>query len=127
MSTESSLSRRERQIMDIVYRLGEATVSDVLTDMKDSPTRTSVRTMMRILEEKGQLKHRVENRAFVYRPTASRKQAGRSALRRVLSTFFEGSIEHAVAAYISDPRARLTAEQKKQLAKLIQQARDEKE
>ncbi|MHC4984713.1 MAG: BlaI/MecI/CopY family transcriptional regulator, partial [Planctomycetota bacterium] len=86
MAEHSDLSRRERQIMDIVFRLGKATVSDVIDAMADAPTRTSVRTLMRILEDKGHLKHRKNGRAYVYQPTTARKQVGRSALRRVIST-----------------------------------------
>jgi predicted transcriptional regulator len=124
MAEHSDLSRRERQIMDIVFRLGKATVSDVIDAMADAPTRTSVRTLMRILEDKGHLKHRKNGRAYVYQPTTARKQVGRSALRRVISTFFDGSLEQAVAAHLSDPGAKLTAEQRRRLADLIRQARE---
>ena len=125
MAEHSHLSRRERQIMDIVFRLGQATVSDVIAAMADAPTRTSVRTLMRILEDKGHLKHRKNGRAYVYQPTQARKRVGRSALQRVISTFFDGSLEQAVAAHLSDPSAKLTAQQRRRLADLIRQAREQ--
>ena len=95
--------------------------------MSHPPTRTAVRTLLRILEEKGHLKHRKEGREFMYRPTRRRSTAGRSALRRVLDTFFEGSIEGAVSAHLSDPKSRLTAEELGRLAVLIQKARKEED
>lgn len=125
MGKQPELSRRERQIMDIVFRLGEATISEVVETMPDAPNRTSVRTLMRILEEKGHLKHREQGRSFIYRPTETRKRAGKSAMRRVLSTFFEGSLEHAVAAHLSDPNSKLTAEQERRLVDLIRESREE--
>ena len=125
MVKHSDLSRRERQIMDIVFRLGQATVTDVCGAMADAPTRTSVRTLMGILEDKGHLKHRKNGRAYVYQPTTPRKQVGRSALRRVISTFFDGSLEQAVAAHLSDPNVRLTPQQRQRLADLIRQAKEQ--
>lgn len=127
MGEHPDLSRRERQIMDIVYRLNEATISQVVEAMLNAPTRTSVRTLMHILEEKGHLKHREQGRAFLYRPTKTRKRAGRSALRRVLSTFFDGSLEHAVAAHLSDPSSNLSADQQSRLVALIHEAREQEE
>src|SRR5688572_24754343 len=103
------LSRRERQIMEVVYaRGGEATASDVLAALPDPPTRTAVRTLLRILEGKGHLTHRKAGREFVYRPTRPRGQVARSALRRLLDTFFGGSLEQAVATYMADPKAKLS-------------------
>ena len=125
MGEHSDLSRRERQIMDIVFRLGRATVSEVIDAMADAPTRTSVRTLMRILEDKGHLRHRKNGREYVYQPTKARKRAGRSALQRVISTFFDGSLEQAVAAHLSDPSAKLTAQQRRRLADLIREAREQ--
>ncbi len=125
MGEHSDLSRRERQIMDIVFRLGRATVSEVINAMADAPTRTSVRTLMRILEDKGHLRHRKNGREYVYQPTKARKRAGRSALQRVISTFFDGSLEQAVAAHLSDPRAKLTPRQRRRLADLIREAREQ--
>ena len=117
------LSRRERQIMDVVYSLGEATASDVVANMPDPPHRTTIRTMLRILEEKGHLTHKKKSREFVYQPTQARARAGRSALRRVVHTFFEGSLEKAVAVHLSDPKSELSEDELKRLADLIRQAR----
>jgi predicted transcriptional regulator len=122
MPKHEELSRRERQIMDIVYARGEASVNDVWQSLPDPPSRTSVRTLMRILEEKGHLGHRTRQREFIYRPTRARTHAGRSALRRVLETFFGGSLETAVALHLSDPAVRLSAEEKQRLARLIEEA-----
>lgn len=122
MRTPEELSRRERQIMDIVYARGEASVNEVWQSLPDPPSRTSVRTLMRILEGKGHLGHRNRRREFIYRPTRARARAGRSALRRVLETFFGGSFETAVALHLSDPAVRLTVEEKQRLARLIEEA-----
>jgi len=118
-----NLSRRERQIMDIIYARGEASATDVLSDMPDPPTRTAVRTMLRILEEKGHLVHKKKGREFIYQPTRARTRAGLSALRRVVQTFFEGSLEKAVAVHLSDPKSDLSEDELKRLADLIRQAR----
>ena len=118
-----SLSRRERQIMDIIYARSEASATDVLNDMPDPPTRTAVRTMLRILEEKGHLVHKKKGREFIYQPTRARTRAGLSALRRVVQTFFEGSLEKAVAVHLSDPKSDLSEDELKRLADLIRLAR----
>ena len=116
------LSRRERQIMEIIYRRGQATAAAVVADLPDPPSKTAVRTLLRILEEKGHLKHRQEGLAYVYLPCQPRERAARSALRRVLQTFFEGSLEKAVAAHLGDACA-ISAEELGRLADLIRQAR----
>jgi predicted transcriptional regulator len=118
-----ALSRRERQIMEIVYRRGQASAAEVVADLPDPPTKTAVRTLLRILEEKGHLKHRQEGLAYVYLPAHSRTQAAKSAFRRVLHTFFEGSLEKAVAAHLGDNAAELSADELARLADLIRQAR----
>ena len=123
MSDPSHLSRRERQIMDVVYSRGEATATHVLQDLPDPPSRTSVRTLLGILERKGHLEHRKEGREFVYRPTRPRGKTGRSALRRVLDVFYGGSLARAVTAHLTDPRAELTDEELERLSDLIRQAR----
>lgn len=120
---EVSLSRRERQIMDIVYALGEATATDVHRNLADPPSKTAVRTLMRILEEKGHLQHRQDGQTYIYRPSRPRGTAGRSAFRRVLDTFFEGSLEKALAAHLGDVAADLSPEELARLADLIKQAR----
>jgi predicted transcriptional regulator len=119
----TGLSRRERQIMEIVYALESATAVEVLENMPDPPSKTAVRTFLRILEEKGHLKHVERGREYVYQPIQPRLRAGRSAFRRVLQTFFDGSLEKAVAAHLADNSAPLTTDELKRLAKLIQQTR----
>jgi predicted transcriptional regulator len=120
---ETHLSRRERQIMDIVYARGEASATDVLNDLSDPPTRTAVRTLMRILEEKGHLVHHKKGREFIYQPVRPRMRAGLSALQNVVRTFFDGSLEKAVALHLSDPGAKLSDDELKSLAELIREAR----
>ncbi len=124
MSDFSNLSRRERQIMEIIYARGEATATEVLDAMADAPTRTAVRTFLRILEEKGHVRHLKRGREFVYRPLRRREQAGQSALQSLLRTFFEGSLEKAVASHLSDPETTITEEERKRLASLIRQAKE---
>ena len=89
--TERGLGRRERQIMDVIYSLGEASVGDVLQQLPDPPSYSAVRTMIRLLEEKEFLRHRQEGTKYIYRPMQSRESASRSALRHLLKTFFAGS------------------------------------
>ena len=120
---EEELSRRERQIMDVVYGRGEATATDVLAGISDPPTRTAVRTLLRILVEKGHLKYRKDGREFIYRPTKPRKRVGQSALRRVLQTFFGGSLGDAVAAHLAEPGAELDDQEIAKLSALIEEAK----
>ena len=119
------LSRRERQIMDIIYRRGQASAAEVLADLEDAPSYSAVRAFLRILEEKGHLKHRKEGARYVHLPTQPRRQAARSALQRVLRTFFDGSTEKAVAALITMADADLSPAELDRLAALIQEARKE--
>src|ERR1700722_16955602 len=100
---DSHLTRRQRQIMDVIYARGQATISRVLAEMPDPPMRGALRTLLRIMEEKGHLTRRREGKEFVYRPTQARGRAARSALGRVLDVFYNGSLEKAVAAHLSDP------------------------
>ena len=117
------LSKRERQIMELIYARGQATAVDVVAAMSDAPTHTAVRTLLRILVRKGHLGHHKQGREFVYTPTRPRGQVARSALRRLLETFFDNSIERAVASYIADPKTRLSDEEIGRLTHLIEQAR----
>lgn len=123
MTADLRLSRREREIMDAVYLKGEATATDVLEQMPDPPTRTAVRTFLRILETKGFLAHGKRGREFVYTPTHPRDSAGKSAFMRAIRTFFNGSLEQAVASYLTDPDAQVSPEELRRLSTVIQQAR----
>lgn len=104
---ETGLSKREQQIMDIVFRLGKASASEVHERMPEPPTYTAVRTMLRLLEDKGLVQHHQDGRKYIYSPCSSQKSAGRSALHRVLNVFFGGSLQDAIAAHLSDPNLKL--------------------
>ncbi len=117
------LSRRERQIMDVIYQRGEASVADVLAGLPDAPSYSAVRAMLRILEQKGHLKHRREGVRYVYLARQSRRVASRSALKRVLHTFFDGSVERAVAALLDDSDAELSKKQLERMAELVRKAK----
>lgn len=120
-----AVSRRERQILEIIYARGEATAAQVVQDMPDAPSKTAVRTLMRILEEKGHLTHRQEGMVYIYQPSRPRTPAGQSALRQVLRTFFGGSIQEALAAHLADQNADLKPEELEKMASLIRKARKE--
>jgi len=119
----NELSRRERQIMDIVYARGEVTVSDVLEGLPDPPSYSAVRAMLRKLEDKGHLAHDVMGPRYVYRATLPREDAQESALERVMDTFFEGSPSRAVQAILDSASTDLTDAELDELAALIEQAR----
>jgi predicted transcriptional regulator len=123
MKSHPHLSRRERQIMDAIYSQSEATATDVLEMISDPPTHTAVRTHLRILEGKGHLKHIKRGREFVYQPTHSRDSAGKTAFVRAIQTFFDGSLERAVAAYLGDPQAEISPQELQRLFSLIKEAR----
>ena len=119
------LSRRERQIMSVVHRLGRATAADVLAAMPDPPSYSAVRAMLRILEEKGHARHEQDGPRYVYSTTMPVERAGRSALRDVVTTFFAGSAEEAVATLIDMNERKLSGEELDRLADLINKAREE--
>ena len=121
----SELGRRERQILEIVFRLGEASVGDVLELMTDPPAYDSVRTMLRLLEGKGYVKHRSEGNRYVYRPTQSRNAASRSALTHLMTTFFQDSLVDTMAAALDLKSDNLSEEELSRLESLIAQARKE--
>ena len=123
MDFQSQLSRRERQIMDIVYTHGEASISDVLKELPDPPARGALGRMISILEDKGHLKHYQKGREYIFQPTVSRQKAGPSALRRVVDTFFSGSLRQAVAAHLAQRDTDISGDELKRLAELIRQAR----
>jgi len=125
MTNSAELSKRERQILDVVYAHGEATISQVLAEMPDPPMRGALRTLLRIMEQKGHLTRRQNGRSIVYRPSQPRGRAGRSALGRVVDVFFSGSLEKAVAAHLADPtrKAKLSSVELQRLSELIEQAK----
>jgi len=119
------LSRRERQIMDIVYRAGRATATDVLEQLPDPPSYSAVRALLRILETKGHLRHELSGTRYVYLATVGKVSARRSALRSMVDTFFEGSVSKVVAALLDLPRDDLSKQELARLSELIEQARKE--
>jgi predicted transcriptional regulator len=119
------LSRRERQILDIVYRLEQASVSQVRAQMPEPPSYSAVRGLMRILEEKGHLQHRQQGPRYVYSATVPRDEARRSAMRHLVATFFDGSVEGAVATLLDLESAEADDETYERLAELIERAREE--
>lgn len=120
--TEMSLTKRERQIMDVVFRLENASAADVHQQLPDAPGYTAVRTMMKLLVDKGLLQHRQEGKKYIYSPCKSPKSAGRSALFRVLDVFFSGSLEDAIAAHLNDPKMKLDASDFERLRAVIDDA-----
>ena len=122
---QPSLSRRERQIMDVLYRANRATAADVQAGMPDPPSYSAVRTMLRILEEKGHVRHELDGPRYVYIPTVARDKAKRSALTHVVNTFFDGSASQVMAALIEISPAELGDEELAHLRQLIDNARKE--
>jgi len=120
-----NLSRRERQIMDAVYQRGRATAAEVQEGMPNAPSNSAVRAMLKILVDKGALKIEKDGPRYVYSPTKARRQAGRSAIKNVVETFFEGSVEKAVAALLDTKDGELSPEESKNIQRLIQEARKE--
>lgn len=123
MDLQSQLSRRERQIMDIIYAHGEASISDVLKELPDPPARGALGRMISILENKGHIKHYRKGREFIFQPTVPRQKVGPSAMRRVVDTFFGGSLNQAVAAHLAQRDTEISDEELNRLVKLIRQAR----
>ena len=123
--SHASLSRRERQIMDILYEHGQGTAAEVLEKLPDPPSYSAVRAMLRVLEEKGHLKHHQDGPRYVYQPTMSPQQAQETALQRVLRTFFAGSTEKAVAALLDMSSSKLSDEELERLRHLIEDSRKE--
>lgn len=125
MNTEPQLSRRERQIMDVLHANGQATAAEVLAALPDPPGYSAVRALLRILEGKGHVRHRREGARYVFVSCTSPEIARRSALQRVVSTFFQGSVTQTMATLIETTDARLSEAELTQLQKLIDKARKE--
>ena len=121
----SNLTRRERQIMDVIYAEGRATAQQVRAGMPEAPSYSAVRALLRLLEDKGHLRHEQDGPRYVYLPVTPRATAARSALRRVVSTFFEGSVEQTVATLLDDRSRKVSDEELARLARLIAEARKE--
>jgi len=117
------LSRRERQIVDILYTQGRATAAEVLSALPDPPSYSAVRAMLRILEEKGHVRHEQDGPRYVYLPTVARDNAKKSALRHVLRTFFDGSTEQAISALLDEASTKMSDAELDRLARMIDQAR----
>ena len=120
-----TLSRRERQIMDILYQRGRATAAEIHAALPDPPSYSAVRAKLRVLEEKGHVRHEEEGLRYVYVPAVSRHAARKSALRHVVETFFEGSAEKTVAALLGGEAARLSDDELNRIADLIDKAKKE--
>ena len=125
MPSHSTLSRRERQIMDVLYRRGRATAAEVLQDLTGHPHSSTVRTQLRVLEDKGHVRHEEEGLRYVYMPAVPRHAARKSALRHLVETFFDGSAEKAVAALLGREGSRLSDEELDRIADLIAKTRKE--
>lgn len=125
MSAEDQLSRRERQIMDALHQRRRATAAEVLAALPEPPGYSAVRALLRILEEKGHVRHVREGARYVYLPRASRETARRSALKRVVATFFQGSVAQAMAALLETADTRLSDSELHDLQQTIEQTRKE--
>jgi BlaI family penicillinase repressor len=119
----NTLSRRERQIMDVLYRLERATAAEVQAGMSPAPSYSTVRAQLRVLEEKGHIRHEEEGPRYVYIPVVARKTARRSALRHLVETFFEGSAGNAVAALLGGEATELSKEDLDRISRMIEEAR----
>lgn len=125
LKEQHKLSRRERQIMDVLYRLGRATAAEILENIPDPPGYSAVRAMLRVLEEKKHIRHEEKDLRYVYLPVVTRDKARRSAVRHLLDTFFEGSPEQAVATLLDVSGRALSSEEFDRLSALIEKARSE--
>lgn len=121
----ATLSRRERQIMDVIYQRGKATAAEVMEGLPDPPSYSAVRALLRVLEEKGHVRHKQDGPRYVFYPTVSRDRARESALKQVVGTFFEDSAEQAVATLLDMSARDMSESDLDRLAELIEQAKKE--
>jgi BlaI family transcriptional regulator, penicillinase repressor len=119
----TALTRRERHIMDILFRLGKATADEVMQELSGEPSYSTVRTQLRVLEQKGHVRHEESGRRFVYMPVMRRQTVRKSALRHVVDTFFDGSVEKVVAALLGGEAARVPDEELKRILEMVEKAR----
>jgi predicted transcriptional regulator len=124
-NAHNQLSRRERQIMDVIYSRGQATAAEVQAELPDPPSYSAVRAMLRLLEEKGYLRHEQDGPRYLFKPTVAREKARKSALKQMLETFFDGSTEQAVAALLNLSKPKLSQEELDRLSQMIEAARKE--
>lgn len=125
MSALGPLSRRERQIIEILYQRGKASASEVREAMSDAPSYSAVRTLLRVLEDKGHVRHKAEGLRYVYVPTVAREKAKRTAIKHLMDTYFSGSPEQIVAALLDVSSTQLTRAELDRMAKLIEKAKEE--
>jgi predicted transcriptional regulator len=126
MKTEPDLSRRERQIMDVLFARGRATGQEIQEGLPDNPNYSSVRTILRVLERKGYIRHAEEGLRYVYEPTVPREAASRSALQRIIRTFFDGSAKEAAAALLDPSAFHLSEEELNELGRIVDRAKKER-
>ena len=125
LNTTHGLSRRERQILEILYQRGKASASEVLEAMEDAPSNSAVRTLLRVLEEKGHVKRRAEGLKYVYMPTVPQEKAKRTAVKHLLDTYFNGSPEQIVAALLDVSSTQLTRQELDRMTEMIDKAKRE--
>ena len=125
MKKPDPLTRREREIMDILHRRGRATAHEVMADLADPPSYSAVRTFLRLLEERGHVRHEQDGPRYVYTPTVARREAQRSAIAHLVDTFFDGSVEDAVATLVESSKPKLSAQELDRIAALVAKAKKE--
>lgn len=121
----ASLSRREREIMDVLFRRGRATADEVMHDLSGEPSSSTVRTQLRVLEDKGHVRHEEDGRRFVYLPALPRATARKAALRHLVDTFFDGSVERVVAALLGGEGTRVSDDELQKIQRLVDEAKKE--
>jgi predicted transcriptional regulator len=124
-TTHTALSRRERQIMDVLYRLGRATASEIMEQVAGAPSYSTIRTQLRVLETKGHVRHEEQGLRYIYVPTVPRHSARKSALKHLVDTFFDGSSAKVVAALLGADGAKVTEEELERIAELVRKARSD--
>jgi len=125
MKKPDPLTRREREIMDILHRRGRATAHEVMGDLAEPPSYSAVRTFLRLLEDRGHVRHEQDGPRYIYTPTVARREAQRSAITHLVDTFFDGSIEDAVATLVESSKPKLSAQELDRIAALVAKAKKE--
>jgi predicted transcriptional regulator len=121
----AGLTKRERQIMDVLYRLGRATADEIMEQVPGAPGYSTIRTQLRVLENKGHVRHEEQGLRYIYLPTVPRRSAGRSALRHLVDTFFDGSSAKAVAALLGGEGSGISDDELQRIAELVNNARSD--